>query len=111
MKDWQNEKDQPHHDPTARVVRAAEYVRMSTDHQKYSTENQADAIRHYTSSRGIEIVSTYADDGKSGLSIDGRASLQRLIADVESGAADFEMSNGAQTGPRIGVEEGPPFRD
>ena len=24
MKDWQNEKDQPHHDPTARVVRAAE---------------------------------------------------------------------------------------
>ena len=25
--------------------RAAMYVRMSTDHQKYSTENQADAIR------------------------------------------------------------------
>ena len=73
------------------TVRAAEYVRMSTDHQKYSTENQADAIRHYASSRGIEIVKTYADDGKSGLSIDGRASLQRLIADVEAGAADFEM--------------------
>lgn len=91
MKDWQKEKDQPHDDPTVRVARAAEYVRMSTDHQKYSTENQADAIRHYASSRGIEIVSTYADDGKSGLSIDGRASLQRLIADVESGAADFEM--------------------
>ena len=73
------------------TVRAAEYVRMSTDHQKYSTENQADAIRHYAASRGIEIVRTYADDGKSGLSIDGRASLQRLIADVESGVADFEM--------------------
>ena len=64
---------------------------MSTDHQKYSTENQADAIRKYASTRGIEIVRTYADDGKSGLSIDGRASLQRLIADVEAGAADFEM--------------------
>jgi hypothetical protein len=25
--------------------RAAMYVRMSTDHQKYSTENQADTIR------------------------------------------------------------------
>jgi DNA invertase Pin-like site-specific DNA recombinase len=73
------------------TVRAAEYVRMSTDHQKYSTENQADAIRHYAASRGIEIVRTYADDGKSGLSIDGRASLQRLIADVESGVADFQM--------------------
>ena len=55
---------------------------MSTDHQKYSTENQADAIRHYAASRGIEIVRTYADDGKSGLSIDGRASLQRLIAEL-----------------------------
>ncbi|MBY0303588.1 MAG: recombinase family protein [Sphingomonas sp.] len=88
LKDWQNEDDQHDHGPT---VRAAEYVRMSTDHQKYSTENQADAIRQYAATRGIEIVSTYADDGKSGLSIDGRASLQRLIADVESGTADFEM--------------------
>ena len=41
--------------------------------------------------RGIQIVRTYADDGKSGLSIGGRASLQRLIADVESGAADFNV--------------------
>ena len=27
--------------------RAAMYVRMSTDHQKYSIDNQADAIREY----------------------------------------------------------------
>jgi hypothetical protein len=26
------------------TIRAAEYVRMSTEHQRYSTENQADAI-------------------------------------------------------------------
>jgi DNA invertase Pin-like site-specific DNA recombinase len=32
-----------------------------------------------------------ADEGKSGLSIDGRASLQRLIADVESGNTDFNL--------------------
>jgi hypothetical protein len=38
--------------------RAAEYVRMSTDHQKYSTENQADAIRQYAARRGLEIVRT-----------------------------------------------------
>ena len=32
-------------DGTARqIVRAAHYVRMSTEHQKYSTENQADII-------------------------------------------------------------------
>ena len=28
-------------------IRAAEYVRMSTEHQRYSTENQSDAIRAY----------------------------------------------------------------
>jgi DNA invertase Pin-like site-specific DNA recombinase len=71
--------------------RAAQYVRMSTEHQQYSTHNQADKIREYAEKRGIEIVRTYADDGKSGLSIGGRASLQRLIADVESGAADFNV--------------------
>ncbi|MFA7587825.1 MAG: recombinase family protein, partial [Novosphingobium sp.] len=64
---------------------------MSTDHQKYSTENQADAIRHYAATRGIEIVRTYADAGKSGLKIEGRDALKQLIDDVQSGATDFTM--------------------
>jgi hypothetical protein len=34
---------------------------MSTDHQKYSLENQTDAIAAYAAFRGIEIVRTYAD--------------------------------------------------
>jgi DNA invertase Pin-like site-specific DNA recombinase len=72
-------------------TRAAEYVRMSTEHQQYSTENQGDKIREYAERRGIEIVKTYADEGKSGLRIDGRQSLQRLIQDVESGTADFQI--------------------
>jgi len=71
--------------------RAVEYVRMSTEHQQYSTENQADKIREYAERRGIEIVRTYADAGKSGLRIDGRHSLQQLIKDVESGKADFTI--------------------
>lgn len=33
--------------------RAAEYVRMSTEHQKYSTENQSDAIRAYAATAQI----------------------------------------------------------
>ena len=73
------------------LLRAVEYVRMSTEHQQYSTENQADKIREYAARRGIEIVRTYADAGKSGLRIDGRASLQRLLHDVESGTADFTI--------------------
>ena len=64
--------------------RAAQYVRMSTEHQQYSTHNQSDKIREYAEKRSIEIMRTYAGDGKSGLSIGGRASLQRLIAAVEA---------------------------
>jgi len=52
---------------------------MSTEHQQYSTENQGDKIREYAARRGIEIIRTYADEGKSGLRIDGRAALQRLM--------------------------------
>lgn len=72
-------------------VRAAEYVRMSTEHQQYSTENQRDRIREYAVRRGLEIVRTYADEGKSGLRIDGRQALQQLIKDVESGHANFQV--------------------
>jgi len=74
-----------------RPLRAAEYVRMSTDHQKYSTENQSDAIKQYAEDRGIEIVRTYADAGKSGLKIEGRDALKKLIEDVQSGNTDFTL--------------------
>lgn len=71
--------------------RAAMYVRMSTDHQKYSTENQADAIHDYAARHQIDIVKTYADSGKSGLKLDGRDALQNLIADVQSDSADYSV--------------------
>jgi DNA invertase Pin-like site-specific DNA recombinase len=70
-------------------VRAAQYVRMSTDHQKYSTENQAEAIRQYAARRGMEIVRTYADEGKSGLRLDGRDALKGLIDDVQNGRTGY----------------------
>lgn len=78
-------------DTGASRVRAAQYVRMSTEHQQYSTENQADAIREYAERRGMEIVRTYADEGRSGLRLDGRDALKQLIDDVQSGAADFTV--------------------
>jgi DNA invertase Pin-like site-specific DNA recombinase len=64
---------------------------MSTEHQQYSTENQSDVIRQYAARRGMTIVRTYADAGKSGLRIDGRDALKQLIQDVESGRADFRV--------------------
>ena len=69
--------------------KAAQYVRMSTEHQRYSTENQADAIQRYADERGYQIIKTYSDAGKSGLRIQGRAGLTQLIEDIEGGQADF----------------------
>ena len=80
------------HQPVAMppgLVRAAQYVRMSTEHQRYSTENQAEAIREYAERRGIAVIKTYADEGKSGLRLDGRDALKQLIEDVENGDVNF----------------------
>lgn len=68
---------------------AAQYVRMSTEHQKYSTDNQTAAIAAYAERRSFEIVKTYADEGKSGLRLDGRDALKTLLADVASGAPGY----------------------
>ena len=70
--------------------KAAQYLRMSTDHQKYSIDNQQDAISKYASSHGIEIVKTYRDDGKSGLSLSGRNGLERLLDDIHDKANKFD---------------------
>jgi DNA invertase Pin-like site-specific DNA recombinase len=75
---------------TAPHLRAAQYVRMSTEHQQYSVHNQTEAIAHYAAQRGFEIVRTYADQGCSGLSVTGRPALQQLLADVGSGCFDYE---------------------
>jgi DNA invertase Pin-like site-specific DNA recombinase len=77
----------PHFDGAR--ARAAQYVRMSTEHQRYSTENQSAAILEYATRFGLEIVRTYADEGKSGLRIEGREALKRLIEDVQCGNAEF----------------------
>jgi DNA invertase Pin-like site-specific DNA recombinase len=76
--------------PVRERFKVAEYVRMSTDHQKYSTANQAAAIRDYADSHHMDIVRTYEDDGKSGLEIGRRRGLRQLLADVETGQTAFE---------------------
>jgi DNA invertase Pin-like site-specific DNA recombinase len=78
-------------DLVATLIRAAQYVRMSTDHQKYSIENQSVANHAYAASRGMEIVRSYADEGRSGLTFERRDALKRLISDVQTGASDFQV--------------------
>lgn len=72
-------------------LRAAEYMRMSTDHQQYSIANQSAAIQEYANTHSIEIVRTYVDRGKSGLALDGRTGLQDLLRVGTSGTADFTL--------------------
>ena len=86
MIDWDKTTDAG---PT--LVPAAQYVRMSTEHQRYSTDNQQAAISRYAEKRGYEIVRTYADEGKSGLRLDGRDALKQLLSDVEAGTAEFKV--------------------
>jgi DNA invertase Pin-like site-specific DNA recombinase len=72
-------------------VPAAEYIRMSTDHQRYSTENQSVAIHAYAKKHGMVIITTYRDEGKSGLDIGGRDALRQLIEDVQTGHTQFQV--------------------
>ncbi|MCC8964904.1 recombinase family protein [Bradyrhizobium sp. Pear76] len=78
------------HLPTSdKALRAAQYVRMSTDMQQFSIQNQAAAIAAYAHVRGLKIVHTYRDEGESGLQIKNRAGLQQLINDITNGIADY----------------------
>jgi DNA invertase Pin-like site-specific DNA recombinase len=70
--------------------RAAMYARMSTEHQKYSIENQSSAIQLYADQIGVSIVERYADKGVSGLTYEKRDALKRLIETVITGIATFK---------------------
>ena len=72
-----------------KMHRAAQYVRMSTDYQQYSIENQAVVIATYAELHKLTIVRTYRDEGESGLKIENRTGLTELIDDVCSGQTDF----------------------
>ncbi|MCA6103847.1 recombinase family protein [Bradyrhizobium sp. WSM 4400] len=70
---------------------AAQYVRMSTEHQRYSLENQAAMIATFAAARHIKIVRTYLDRGRSGLRISNRPALLALIDDILTRRADFNL--------------------
>ncbi|MFM0019473.1 MULTISPECIES: recombinase family protein [Paraburkholderia] len=71
-------------------VHAAQYVRMSTDHQQYSPENQKTALADYARVHDIDIVETYEDDGRSGVTLRHRPALLKLLKDVLDPGRAFE---------------------
>ena len=78
------EKDKPS------PIAAAEYLRMSTEHQQYSLQNQASLIREYAGAHGFEIIRTYSDAARSGLTLNKRSGLQHLLRDVLSGNSSYQ---------------------
>ena len=73
------------------LVPAALYLRMSTEHQQYSLENQSMAIRKYADSRGFEVVQTYSDAARSGVVLKRRVGLRQLLQDVVAGSAPYRV--------------------
>jgi DNA invertase Pin-like site-specific DNA recombinase len=84
-------QSQPSNPPSIQLRPAAQYLRMSTDHQQYSIANQTAAIALYAAAHGIGIVRSFADEGKSGTTIKGRTGLQELLDVVQSGSSDFDV--------------------
>lgn len=50
-----------------KAVPVAQYLRVLTEQQLYSLENQAEAIQAYAGSHEYEIVRAYSDVGRSGV--------------------------------------------
>jgi len=72
------------------LIPASQYLRMSTEHQQYSLENQSKAIRGYAETHGFTVVRTYSDPAKSGLFLKNRRGLRDLLQDVTGGNTDYK---------------------
>jgi DNA invertase Pin-like site-specific DNA recombinase len=71
-------------------TRAAQYLRMSSESQRYSAENQQSAIAEYAQQHGYQIVVSYVDAAKSGLSLKGRDALRQLLSDALTAKRTFD---------------------
>src|ERR1700733_11285047 len=71
------------------LIPTAQYLRMSTEHQQYSLQNQMAAIQQYAQSKGFAVIQTYSDAAKSGVVLRRRAGLRQLLRDVVAGIATY----------------------
>jgi DNA invertase Pin-like site-specific DNA recombinase len=61
--------DHPEQGSSGRIP-AVQYLRISTEQQQHSIENQAAVLREYAIQRGFSILGTIAEEGKSGLTVE-----------------------------------------
>ena len=83
-------KPDPNSEPAKARRRAVAYLRMSTDLQQYSTENQMAVIEEYAAENDMEIVATYSDEARSGLRYENRPGMQQMLADAQSAESGFD---------------------
>ena len=85
-----NPKPGPQSKPEQPRRRAVAYLRMSTEHQQYSTDNQMAVIERYAADNDMELVATYSDEARSGLRYDTRPGMQQMLADAQKADSDFD---------------------
>jgi DNA invertase Pin-like site-specific DNA recombinase len=73
------------------LLPVAQYVRMSTDMQEFSVENQKAAIAAYSRRNNLKVVKEYEDLGESGVSLKHRTGLCQLLADVLGGQVQYKQ--------------------
>ena len=77
-------------------VRAAIYCRLSKDDnldgESESIQNQKLLLNGYCRDQGWKIVGCYEDDGISGLHMDTRPGLQRMLDDIRAGKIDVVIT-------------------
>lgn len=66
---------------TMNKSKVAIYVRVNQEQE--GVNNQLQALRAYCEANGKEIYAEYVDEGVSGINMEGRHSLQRLLEDAE----------------------------
>ena len=85
-----NPKPDPQPGPGTPRRRAVAYVRMSTDLQQYSPENQKAVIERYAAEHDMEIVATYSDEARSGLRLENRPGMRQMLEDAKREDSGFD---------------------
>jgi DNA invertase Pin-like site-specific DNA recombinase len=71
------------------MLRAAIYLRKSTDEQLQSIDRQRDQVTRYAATRGYQVVAEYKDEGIAGDVFDRRPDFQKMLA--AAGRKEFDV--------------------
>ncbi len=74
-------------------VRAAVYLRVSTEKQGNSIARQRSQVLPYARQKGYEVVGEYADEGVAGDEFERRPGFRRLLEDAQEGSSTTMTPN------------------